>query len=83
MDSLNIGKSVSFNVIITKEKLQLLPRKYVTIESVKSCVANLKKNTYVVYASENKLSSYHGLIESVFDYGEEILCKVSKLHSGI
>ena len=30
-----------------------------------------------------KLSSCHELIENVFDYGEIIMCKVSKLHSGI
>ena len=37
----------------------------------------------MVYESENKLSSYHELIEDVYDYGEEIMFKVSKLHSGI
>ena len=37
----------------------------------------------MVYESENKLSSYHGLIEIFYDYSEEIMFKVSKLHSGI
>ena len=40
----------------------------------------LKKKT-----SEKKLSSYHGFIKNIFDYDYdgEILCKVTKLHSGI
>ena len=42
-----------------------------------------EKITCVVYASENKLSSNNGLIENVYDYGENIMCKVSKLYSGI
>ena len=63
--------------------MKLLPRKYVTIKGVKFYAADLKKNNCAVCASENKLSSYYGLIENVFDYGEEIICKVSKLHSGI
>ena len=37
----------------------------------------------MVYPSENKLSSYHGLIINVYDYSEKIMFKVSKLHSGI
>ena len=63
LESLNMGRGVCFDVIITKEKLKLLLSKYVTIEGAKFCVTDLKKNNCVVYASENKLSSYHGLID--------------------
>ena len=61
----------------------MLPRKYITIKGVTFYAADLKKNNCVVCASENKLSLYYRLIEIFFDYGEEIICKVSKLHSGI
>ena len=46
LDSLNVGKGISFDVIIEKENKQLLPRKYVTIEGVKFLVAGLK-NVYL------------------------------------
>ena len=49
MDSLNIGKGVSFDVIIAKENKQLLPRIYVTIEGVKYFVANLEKKILVLF----------------------------------
>ena len=84
LDSLNIGNGVSFDVITVKEYKQLLPRTYVTIEGVKFIVAGLKKkHSCVVYASENKLSSYHELIKNVYDYSEEITFKVLKINSGI
>ena len=76
LDSLKIEKSVNFDVIIAKEKLKLLPRDSVTIKGDNFCVANLRKNRYVIYASEKKLSSYHRFIENIFDYDEDILCKV-------
>ena len=71
---------MSFYVIIV---IQLLQRTYVTIEGGNYFAADFKKRTCVVYESENKLSSYHGLIEDIYDYGEKIMFKVSKLHSGI
>ena len=43
LDSLNIGKGVSFDVITAKEYKQLLQRTYVTIEGVKFIGAGLKK----------------------------------------
>ena len=58
-----MGRGVCFDVIITKEKLKLSPRKYVIIEGAKFFVTDLKKNNCVVYASEKKLSSYYGLID--------------------
>ena len=42
LDSLNIGKGVSVDVIIAKEDKQLLLRTYVTIEDVKYIVVVLK-----------------------------------------
>ena len=50
LDSLNLDRNDYFDVIVTKEKLKLLPREYITIEGVKCCVADLKKNNCVVYA---------------------------------
>ena len=83
LDSLNICKGVSFDVIIAKENKQLLPRKYVTIEGVKYDVADLNTHSCVVYASESKLSSYHGLTKNVYVYSEEIIFRVLKINSGI
>ena len=83
LDSLNIGKRISFDAIIAKEKIALLPRTYVTIEDVKYVVADLKKRSCVVYASENKVSSYHGSIGNIHDYDEEIIFRVLKINSGI
>ena len=83
LNSLNIRKGVSFDLIIAKEKIALLSRTYVTIEDVKYVVADLKKRSCVVYTSENKVSSYHGLIVIVYDYGEEIIFRVLKINSGI
>ena len=37
----------------------------------------------MVYVSEKKLSSYHGLIKNVYDYGEVIIFRVLKINSGI
>ena len=37
----------------------------------------------MVYASEDKVSSYHGSIVNVYDYGEEIIFRVLKIDSGI
>ena len=37
----------------------------------------------MVYVLENKLSSYHGLIKNIYDYGEEIVFRVLKISSGI
>ena len=50
LDSLNLDRNDYFDVIVTKEKLKLLPREYITIEGVKFCVADLKRNNCVVYA---------------------------------
>ena len=75
LDSLNIRKGVSFDLIIAKEKIALLLRLNVTIEDVKYGVDDLKKNSCVVYASENKVSSYHGSIVNVYDYDEEIIVR--------
>ena len=83
LDSLNIRKGVSFDVIIAKEKIVLLPRTYVTIEDVRYVVVDLKKRSCMVYASESKISSYHGLIVNFYDYGEEIIFRVLKINSGI
>ena len=60
----------------------MLPRTYVTIQGVKFFVADLKQN-FCCLCIREQLSSYHGLIENVYDSSEEILFKVSKLHSGI
>ena len=81
--SLNVGTDVSFDVIIAKEKIALLPRTYVTIEDFKYVVDDLKKRSCVVYASENKVSSYHESIVNVYDYGEDINFRVKTLDSGI
>ena len=83
LDSLNVGKGVSFDVIIAKEKIALLPRIYVTIEDVKYVIDDLKKRSCVVYASKNKVSSYHGSIVNVYDYGEEIIFRDKKIDSRI
>ena len=56
LDSLNIRKGVSFDVIIANEKIVLLPRTYVTIEDVRYVVVDLKKRSCMVYASESKIS---------------------------
>ena len=53
------------------------------IEDVKYVVADLKKRSCVVYASENKVSSYHGSIVNIHDYDEEIIFRVLKINSGI
>ena len=37
----------------------------------------------MLFLHQRKKSLYHGFIKNVFDYDWEILCKVSKLHSGI
>ena len=50
LDSLNLDRNDYFDVIVTKEKLKLLPREYITIECVKFCVADLKRNNCGVYA---------------------------------
>ena len=70
LNSLNIDNGVSFDVIIAKERIEMLPRTNVTIEDAKYVVDELKKHSCVVYASENKVSSYHGSIVNVYDYGE-------------
>ena len=75
LNSINIGNGVSFDVIIAKEKIALLLRLNVTIEDVKYGVDDLKKHSCVVYASENKVSSYHGSIVNVYDYDEEIIVR--------
>ena len=61
----------------------MLPRIYVTIEDVKYVIDDLKKRSCVVYASKNKVSSYHGSIVNVYDYGEEIIFRDKKIDSGI
>ena len=76
MDSVNIGKSVNFDVIIAKKIKIVIKRIYYNWKCYFN-VADLRKNSYVVYVSEKKVSSYHGFIENVFDYDGEILCKVS------
>ena len=43
----------------------------------------LKKRSCVVYVSENKVSSYHGSIVNIYDYGEEIIFRVKKIDSRI
>ena len=78
-----IGNGVSFDVTIAKEKIALLPRTYVTIEDFKYVVDDLKKRSCVVYASENKVYSYHGSIVNVCDYGDEIIFQVKKIDSAI
>ena len=64
LDSLNIGKCVSLDVIIAKENIALLPRTYVTIENVKHIVADLKKKL-VVWFMHPKTKYLHIMDQSL------------------
>ena len=37
----------------------------------------------MIYASENKVYSYHGSIVNVYDYDEEFIFRAKKIDSGI
>ena len=52
------------------------------IEGNNLCVAGLRKNSGVVYASEKKIYSYHEFIGNTYDYDGEFFCRISKIHTG-